>query len=226
MQISLRILSIFIVLITIDKRSLSQDKYFEGTVIYVTREFDKDGHQIQSPITKEKIFFSKSTIVTQFIQGAALSLYGNKQIYMNSEKRVRYRIDNDSKLIKKVGIVEIEKIEPLEEKSTDEELIQGYKCDVHILQYVHRFESPNGITFDTLSCTYFNSKTLKMFQPEVFGFLQGNKNSLFLDGRYDCIPLKVILKRRDGSKIVIESELIEQMNVDALLKLPEYPIMK
>lgn len=94
------------------------------------------------------------------------------------------------------------------------------------MRYVHKFDGPKGIVRDTISCTYYNSKTLKIFQPSVFGSLQGNRNTLLIDGRYNGVPLKVILKRQHGSYIIIESEEIKEGQVTEFVKLPNYTFEK
>jgi len=202
---------------------LSQNTFFEGSVTYVHEESDQGGNKTSTPVTKERVFFSKNIILREDVSGPALQIIGNIKVYLNSEKGLRYFIDDDRKTIKNVGTPKSSAIiRPIEEKWVGEEEICGYKCDVHTLKYVNQFELPQGTVIDTLSCTYYNSKILKIFRPEIFGRLQGNKNTLILDGRYNGVPLKIILKRQDGSMIIIKSDEIKPMDVNEFVKLPNY----
>ncbi len=200
----------------------AQKNVFEGSIIYLNKEIDERGKPRMAPVDKEKIFFAKNVILTRTISGPQMFILGNIDIYLNVEKKLKYSINHDNSLIKRISDLEIEKIISIEEKLMKDEIVLGYNCDVNFLKYVHQFDGPYGRVYDTLSCTYYNSKEFKIPHLDIFGLLQGNKNTLFLDGRYDGVPLKVILKKNDGSIIMTESVEVKQMNVDKFVKLPNY----
>lgn len=201
----------------------SQTEYFEGSITYSYKEFDKNGIKRIAAVEQEKIIFSKDVILSRTISGPILSYLKDFAVYLNSDKKIRYSIFYDEKAIEDVGIAKkMETINPIEEKALPEGEILGYRCDVHFIKYAHLMKHPDKYFYDTLSCTYYNSKSLKVLKPEIFGMLQGNANSLILDGRYDGIPLKVIIKSQDGSTILIEGVEVTKMNVDEFVKLPDY----
>lgn len=90
--------------------------------------------------------------------------------------------------------------------------------------YRDRYEFYTGERVDTVSCTYYISKGLKLYLPLTFAQLQSNNNTKFIDGRFDGIPLKIIWEHLDNSRVVGEAINIEKMKVNEQMKLPNYPI--
>lgn len=206
--------------------SYSDPKYFEGIVTYNFKEFDSKGNILTTPINKERFFFKKGIILNEIIDGIHLLKFGNEQVYIDTEKKIRLVINNDQKFIKNIGIeTVIQNVNAIEEKKLNEEKVLGHPCNVTFLKYVHKFMNPFGKEVsDTLSCTYYTSKQHKIFQPEVYGLIQGNRNSLVLDGRFKGIPLRVIIRRTDNSNMIIESSGLKETKVDDFIKLPSYPL--
>jgi len=202
----------------------SQGEYFEGSMTFSHQEFDSNGKKMATPVDKEIFFYKKNILLTKVISGPQLRLFGDQQIYMDSEKKIRYVIHKDKGYIQDLGIPSVgDKIDAIEEKTIGEEEILGYKCDIQFLKYVHKFEGPGGSVNDTLSCTYYVSKNLRVFHPEKLALLQGNINTKILDGRFKGIPLKIIIKRQNKSMLVIECVDLKIQNVDEVIKLPDLP---
>ncbi len=106
----------------------------------------------------------------------------------------------------------------------------NYLCEIYFIKYVHKMEYMKSYIDtskpDTLSCTYYIAKDLKVSNSEIFARLQGNHNSKFLDGRFSGIALKVIVKKSSGIKIIIEATKVEKKNVQDIIKFPDYPLQK
>ena len=214
-----------VVCCTISLQLFSQGRFFEGRVVYSINEFNGAGEAKSVPVDQEEIFFAKNILLTKPVSGPFL-MFENKSIYMNSELRIRYTVDNTNAIIESLGVASlIENIVPLEERKIGVEEIHGMTCDINYLKYVYRFNESNLLNItDTLSCTYYNSQEFKVSQLDIFSRMQGNRNTYYLDGRYNGIPLKITLKRQDGSMMIIESTEVKQMSVDDFIKLPDYPI--
>jgi len=203
--------------------ALCQSGYFEGTMTYSNREFDKNGREMPTPVTKERYFLTRNVILVKTLAGPIILAIGKVDVYLNATENVKYSIDHDNEVIKKSNIsTGIQSIQPIEEYVMGEENFRGHLCELHFIKYVHLFNGPFGIVKDTVSCTYYNSVNSKVFNLKVFTALQENRNSLLLDGRYEGLPLKVIIKRQDNSQLVIECLEVKQMSIDDFVKLPTY----
>ncbi len=216
----------FLFLFFLSVQSKGQEKAFQGAVTYSNKEFDKDGKLVSSLVDIEKYFFSNEKIVVKTVSGPQTLILGNVDVYLDAVNFKRYSINHDRGAINIVPAPTVpEEIIALEEAKLTEDVINGYKCKVHFIKYAHQFTGPYGNQIiDTLSCTYHVSEVMKIPNLKIFAKLQGNKNSLFVDGRFQGLPLKVVLKRNNGSKIVLECIDVKEMNVDLFTKLLDYRI--
>lgn len=203
----------------------SQKEYFEGVVTYSIKEVDGYGNPVEVPIDKQETYFTEHVILTKHISGMFLLVSAPVEICLNARENAKYLIDHPNRSIKKMQPpADVEVIVPIEEIKLSDEEIKGYQCDVTKIKYVHRYQGPYGEVSDTLTCTYYNSKTLKLSNAKAFAVLQGNRNTLLLDGRYSGLPLKVVYSKNDGAITRIEADMIKRVNVDEKVKLPDYEV--
>lgn len=203
----------------------AQTDYFEGVVTYTIKEFDRWGNAVELPVDKEEVFFGHDIILTRHTSGLFLLMSERVDVYLCARENVKYLVNHTTMRTKKMRPpADVEIITPIEEMKLYDEEVNGYPCEVNRIMYVHRYTGPFGETADTLNCTYYNSKALKISKPNVFALLQGNRNTLLLDGRYAGFPLKVVYSKSDGSVTSIESVLIKQIAVDQQVKLPDYEV--
>lgn len=221
-----RVAIILLFLVHATQVAQAQTDYFEGVVTYTIKEFDRWGNAVELPVNKEEIFFSQDIILTRHTSGPFLLMGERVDVYLNARENVKYLVNHTTMRMKKMQPpADVELITPIEETKLYDEEINGYPCEVNRIKYVHRYTGPFGETADTLNCTYYNSKTMKISKPKVFALLQGNRNTLLLDGRYAGLPLKVVYSKSDGSLTSIESVLVKQTDVDAQVKLPDYEVI-
>lgn len=204
----------------------SKKDYFEGVVTFSIKEFDGFGNPVEVPVDKQEIFFTEHVILTRHISGILLLMSEPVDISLNSLENAKYLIDHANKTIKKMQPpADVEEIVPIEETKLDDEEINGHQCEVTKIKYVHRYPGPYGEVSDTLTCTYYNSKTLTLTKPKTFALLQGNRNTLLLDGRYNGLPLKIVYIKNDGAVTQIQAEVIKPANVEEKVKLPDYKVI-
>jgi hypothetical protein len=200
---------------------------FKGYITYNIKENDANGKSKLALVSKERYYFSNNAIIAKVLDGPQLFVLGKIDVYLDAERGLRYSIDYDNKLIENAPAPsDPQIIKPIEERLVGEGEILGQMCEIHFLKYVQYLPVPpyGGTRADTVSCTYYNSKFYQVAFIKQFCYLQGNRNSYFLDGRYQGIPLKIIRKKGDGSEIILECEEVKEIDVSEFVKLPNYPI--
>jgi hypothetical protein len=207
----------------------SQNGYFEGRITYQHKSLLKNGDIELFPIDKEQTYFRKGQVLNRVISGFIKERVGNKPIYLDTEKMLRYQIDNEEKVINDLGHErDLELIKPIEFKQLNRARILNENCDVYFIKYVHNYDSMSfdgsKNRIDTLRCTYFISSEMKIFNPKKIAYLTANRSSKFIDGRFDGIPLRVVIERSTGRKFIIEAVKIEKQDFSLFVDLPKYPI--
>lgn len=202
-----------------------KDDSFQGAVYYRYESKNANGEKLLFPIEEEERDFDRSHILTKTLKGYGKSLVGNKDFWLDAEKQESWIIDHDSRTISTNPHPGTEEIVPLEfSKLPDVEICQHW-CEVYFIRYVYRMEHMNMYLDnkpDTLSSTYYIARDMKMPNARKFAALQGNHNTLILDGRLDGVPLKVIMRRADGIVITIEATKVELRDGSQPWRLPDY----
>lgn len=202
----------------------AQTKNFIGSVTYSIKEFDGDGRERLTPVTAEKYFFGESAVLNKVLSGSQLFLIGNVDICMDISSHSIFKINHEERIVKNIsGTIQSEEITPINEYTLESTFVSKQKCNVNFLTYAHKLLMPTDKSIDTLSCTFYHSQRFDIPYKKQLAKLQGNRNTLFLDGRYQGLPLKVVLIRQDSSKIVIEAIDIKEMSVEEYVKIPGYP---
>jgi hypothetical protein len=203
------------------------DYSFQGVVYYRYESKDAKGAKLLFPIEEEERDFDTNHILTKTLKGYGKSLIGNKDFWLDAEKGESLIIDHDSKTISINKHPGTEEIAPLEfSKLPDVEVCQ-YWCEVYFIKYVYRMEHMKMYLDnkpDTLSSIYYVAKDMKIPNARKFAALQGNHNTLILDGRFSGVPLRVIMKRADGIVTTIEAMKVEPKEMSQQLRLPDYAI--
>ena len=208
-------------------KSFSQNIYFEGKITYRHKSLSKEGKRELFPIDTEETYFHNNQIVNRVTSGFIKERVGNKPIYLDTDKMLRYQIDNDGKVINDLGLEKhLELITPLEFKKLDDDKVLGESCNVYYIKFIHAYDSlsmdGNKNTIDTLGNTYYISKSMKIKNHERIPYL--TRSTKFIDGRFDGVPIKIISKSWYGSQFVIEAIKIDRMDVSKIVELPNYPI--
>lgn len=210
---------------------IGQDKapsteYFEGCITYQHRWYDAQGERLSVPVDVEKEYFTKHQIFNEVISGPSIPYFGKNQYFLDIDKGVRYAVDHDRKTMRDIGIPDDKdfKLDFLKETQMPDEKILGHLCEVHVLKYIKKYRGPFEPEVDTVTHTFYSSKEFKIFRPDLFAFLQSNKSSSFLDGRYEGVPLKMVMKKEDGSYFVTEATNIKELNVTEEMNLDSYTV--
>ncbi len=205
------------------------DIYFEGILRFKYTVIDANGRDLFFSTEEDEDYYDKNHLVHKTLKGRILDNIGNVEIHLDSEKKQLYRIDHEKRTINTLTKSDIELINPLEFKKVGETKLLGYQCDIFFIKYVHKMEymkSFINIKPDTLSCTYYIAKDLKILNPEIFADLQGNHSTKLIDGRFSGIALKIIQEYLNGDKMIIEAISVEKRDMQDLISLPPYPFLK
>lgn len=199
---------------------------FRGVVRYKYTDFNGEGKNILSPIETQDIFYNESHKLVRNVSGFVKDRVGNEDYYFDADKMVRYKINHNSRTIRNIGIEnDVEVIHPLDYRKIGSAPVLNFLCDIYLLKYVHEFKINTATgqteTKDTLQCTIYSSIDLKMARAKDFAHIEGNRNSILLDGRFEGIILKVIRERKDHSKTVIEAINIEWKEMSEGTMLPK-----
>lgn len=206
------------------------EDYFEGVLYYKYYYTDSTRNKLSFPIEEDEEYRDKSHILFRAVKGESLMMTGKRDIYLDSEKKEIYRIDHDGKIITKIKNQGIEEINPIEYSKIGEANLIGYACEIYFIKYVHRMDYVSSYMqdqiADTVSCTYYIAKDIKVLAPEIFAKLQGNHNSKIIDGRFSGIALKIIRENSKGTRTIIEATKVEKRSVQHSIKLPLYTLQK
>jgi hypothetical protein len=208
-------------------QTVESKSFFEGSVYYRYEQRDAKGNKVPFPIDEDELCFDEKHILARTIKGYGIALIGSKDVWLDAESKVALSINHDNQSISKMPDYEPEEILPIEFKKTGEVKVLDYLCDIYFIKYVNRMEYVKdmlGNLPDTVSCTYYIAKDLIIPHSDIFAALQGNHNSLILDGRFFCIPLKFEMKRGNGIVITIHAVKVEHGDMTKKLRLPDYPI--
>jgi hypothetical protein len=192
---------------------------FEGTIQYSYLVTNSKNIRLPFPIISEKVHIDEDNILFSPSGGIA----AGKDIYLSKNSMKAYEIDHLNSSITILNQQYIEVIKPIEFRKTGDAFILEHRCDVYSLKYVHSFayiEQFIASKSDTLTCTYFVPEIIRIPNATYFSRLQGNNNSLLLDGRFNSIPLKVEITKSNGVKIVIEATKVESKEVSDKFVLP------
>ncbi|MCA4900619.1 MAG: hypothetical protein ACK514_13015 [Bacteroidota bacterium] len=214
-------------LLTVNSRAQAQ--YFNGAITYQYKSYSADGKQELFPINLEETYFFENKILNKVTSGL-LKSRRNVSILIDTEKMIRYQIDYDQEVINDLGGEKYpETINLISFNKLTNQVIRGERCNVYNLSYLHSYDSASidgsKNKTDTLKCEYFISTKLRLKSPEKLAFITGNRSSKFIDGRFDGIPLKVVINNSSGFRIVIEAVKIDSTNVSKAVELPNFPII-
>lgn len=205
-------------------RAYCQDHFFEGRITYQIREFDERGRPMAPPISREEMYVKETVCLTKPVEGQFLDLFDQVDTYLDAQKNVRYSINHTQHYIRSIGpSQEVTEYELLENRRDGEEQVQGQVCDVYVIKYAREYDALLNLGIDTLRCRYYVSKDLKMPHRKEFALLNGNRNSLLLDGRFEGIVLKLVIERKNKSHLEMIATEIKKMPVDEFIRLPDYP---
>jgi hypothetical protein len=215
-------LKLIFLLITIAIKSFGQSAIFEGIVTYSHIDNSLVNVSMKNPIEIEKVFFSEQKMLNRVTKGDLLSFTGNTALFFDASSLKRHKINYDQKSVVDIGEEkDKEKLNVIVFEKLKDENILSFPCDVFLLKYVHSFEAIGNygseIESDTLTTKYYISKDYKIPNVKTFAALQGNKNTKLLDGRFECVPLKIEIKRSDKSQTTILAIHVEMRNVDEFL---------
>jgi hypothetical protein len=192
---------------------------FEGTIQYSYLVTNSKNVRLPFPLITERVFIDEDNILFSPIDGVA----AGKDIYLSKVKAKAYEIDHLNLSVKIFNQQYLDVINPIEYKKSGNAFILNHKCEVFYLKYVHSLEYLKQFLAsksDTLTCIYYVPEDLRIPNLTHFAQLQGNNNSLLLDGRFETIPLKVEIIRSSGIKIIIQAEKIESKEVSEKFLLP------
>jgi hypothetical protein len=217
---------IFLLILQSKKVAAQTGSYFEGVLYTHCSRIDAQGKS--SPFVWEEIerYYDENHILTRITKGRSLDNRDRSDIYLDIEKSRKLKINHDSHLISILSFGEAKDFPTLEFKKMGEEDFLGYACDVYFIKYVDRLEDIReiiGDVSDTLSCTYYIAKDLKIKNPKNFAKLQGNRSTNLLDGRFDGVALKIIMEHTNREKLVMMATKVEKRNVQEVMVLPPYP---
>jgi len=220
-------LVILIFLLAIDVISFSQSVTFEGIVTYSHHDLDNQGNSIINPINSESLYLTKEKILNRVTSGELMNFTGQTALCFDAVSMKRYKIDYDRRIVADIGAEKnIEILNVLVFEKLKDEIVLSLPCDVFLLKYVHDFEAMGQygkeIKSDTLNTKYFISKHYKIINIKTFAILQGNRNTKLIDGRFEGVPLKIEIKRGDGSLTTILATKLESRNVDEFLDWPTF----
>jgi hypothetical protein len=203
----------------------SQDAFFEGRITYLTREFDEQGKQVASPITREEMYLKGTICVIKPVAGQFLDIFDQVDTYLDAQKKLRYGINHTQHFIRNIGpSPEVYEYQLLENRREGEVQVNGLACDLYIIKYARDYDAILNLATDTLRCYYYVSKEWKMPHGREFALLNGNKNSLLLDGRFEGIVVKLLIERKNKSRLEVTATKIEKMDAEEFIRLPDYPV--
>jgi hypothetical protein len=196
---------------------IAQSLPFEGIITYKHSEIDSHGNPSKGAIDYEDVFFANQKMLNQVTDGDLLEIIGSHAILFDCNKMKRYRVD-----YKRLNLIEIEPdVEEINQLSFTRELdekVLDYTCHVYLLKYIHSYNIVTGFgeeeRLDTLTTRYYVSPDLVVPCIKEFAALQGNRNTKLLDGRFEGIPIKIMIERTNGSRTLIEAQNIVRKNVD------------
>ncbi len=220
-----RVFSIFPIFFWIVFSKYQGDDVFEGTIQYSYRVTSATNTRLPFPISSEEVSIDENNILFSPSEGLAFG----RDIYLDKIKMRSYEIDHLNHTITRIDQQKVEIINPIEFKRIGSASLLDYQCEIYFLKYVHSFEYAGGfgdIKTDTLTCTYYIAPEVKILSAKFFSVLQGNNNSLLLDGRFESIPLKVVVLRSNGIKIVIEATRVSRKEITNSFLLPASYSMK
>jgi len=199
-----------------------QSEFFEGIITYRHSELDYAGRASQTAIDLEEVFFSKHRMLNSVIKGDLLELVGSHAILFDCVQMKRYKVDYQRMTLNDIGIEpELEVIVPLAFEKQEDEPVLEYMCSVYMIKYVHSYKLAS--TFgsenqsDTLITRFYIGKEFNSPCLKEFAALQGNRNTKLLDGRFEGIPLKIVIKRTNGSLTTIQAINVQKKNVEEYL---------
>jgi hypothetical protein len=200
--------------------SFSAPADFEGSITYRYTKYDSTGMPGYFPQELETMHVSSSEILFQIISGHVKYALGY-DLLLDIDKHRRCEVYRESK---KLFVLPAEKVDScyftVLESGTGQSVL-GYKCTIRTLKHFDMHSK------DTVQRIYYLNDTFRKSGMKQFAALQGNKSTLFLDGRFGTIPLKVeILYSTSKERIVIEAVDVKQQSSKEVFMLSDFEIQK
>lgn len=215
----MKTLILFIVLAVVPGFSAPPD--FEGSITYRYTKYDSTGMPQYFPQELETMHVSSSEILFQIISGHVKYALGY-DLLLDIGKHRRCEVYRESK---KLFVLPTEKVDSCYfttlESGAAKKSVLGYKCTIKTLKHFDTYSK------DTVRRDYYLNDTFRKTGLKEFAALQGNKSTLFLDGRFGIIPLKVeILYSSSKERIVIEAVDVKQQSSKEVFLLTDFAIQK
>ena len=215
-------------LLIISITSLAQSKYFEGYIDYEYSEKDKNGFSFVPPLYQSYKLYLQPNILLRAIKQPEELDPGFNRVYSHAVRKIQYLFTGEQ-MVKSYNLeTNLKPLNVIEERKEGEIDTLGQKCEVNFIKYVMQYEGIQGeIIIDTLSSTFYCSKKYKFQNIKIFAGLNKNRNLLLLDGRYEGIPVKVVVRQSNlRTKTSFICKEIKEMNVDSVFEILSKDMLK
>lgn len=181
-------------------------------ILYNHQNLSSDGQEKFFPIRTESFCFGFTQVLSRVLEGDFTTIVGNIDVLLDIEKEKSYEIDHDERTIFVLPSEKRDSVKYLKIDTLDSVELLGHRCVV--ISFSRPYRNDLVYVADTIRSTYYLAPSLTLSNPLKFAALQGNKNTVILDGRLSGIPLKIISEFPDGSKLITEAKQIRKSDID------------
>jgi hypothetical protein len=190
-------------------------QYFEGVVLYENTSVDGLGTKQMIPVEQELVTLAGDKMLFKPTKGMAVSIVN--EVLLDVAAKAVFEIDHNAKKIYQLAPMERDVHLMKYVETQKDTFLLGRKCIVKVFkQYDVHF-------LDTAQITYWLAPSLQINKVADFAQLQGNRNTLLVDGSLEYLPLMIRIRFNTGRQIIKKAlNIAEKHHLKSELALPNY----
>ena len=191
---------------------------FTGTITYKYTRTNLEGKILSFPQDVESVYISDSKILVQIISGQ-IKHFVEYDLLLDLSTNRCYQVNHQEKTITEVAIQKSKDLNFEHHEQPSQRKILNHECTEIIFK---RLDVHSG---DTVNYTYYFNQNFQKKNLRDFAILQGNSNTLFLDGRFEKLPLRIEMRYPNGEVITIEAINFSRQDHHSSFSYPSYKLI-